>query len=168
MPSCYRMSFQRERERERTRNDAAPVIRNFIWEGNESGGGRDWFSPSFFFSVIRKKLKDWKRTPGWNVRAFLMKVAIAGARFWWNFVNWQMRSISSKRKDTSNRLWTNVIDTNQTKIRTNDNKVTKKEYRATTVPSPYTLIRHYPRFAPSVKLKGNWVETLGPFPPPPW
>lgn len=126
------------------------------------------FPPSFFFSVIRKKLKDWKRTPGWNVRAFLMKVAIAGARFWWNFVNWQTRSISSKRKDTSNRFSTNVIDTNQTKIRTNDNKVTKKEYRATTVPSPYTLIRHYPRFAPSVKLKGNWVETLGPFPPPPW
>lgn len=38
----------RERERERTRNDAAPVIRNFIWEGNESGGGRDWFSPLLF------------------------------------------------------------------------------------------------------------------------
>lgn len=47
-PRANRMSFQRERERERTRNDAAPVIRNFIWEGNESGGGRDWFSPLLF------------------------------------------------------------------------------------------------------------------------
>lgn len=45
-PRANRMSFQRERER--TRNDAAPVIRNFIWEGNESGGGRDWFSPLLF------------------------------------------------------------------------------------------------------------------------
>lgn len=111
-PRANRMSFQRERERGHAMTlrpwFAISYGKEMKVEEEEIG-----FPPSFFFSVIRKKLKDWKRTPGWNVRAFLMKVAIAGARFWWNFVNWQMRSISSKRKDTSNRFSTNVIDTNR-------------------------------------------------------
>lgn len=57
------------------------MIRNFIWEGNESGGGRDWFSPLLFLFGYTEEAEGLEKKPGWNVRAFLMKVAIAGARF---------------------------------------------------------------------------------------
>lgn len=48
------------------------LIRNFIWEGNESGGGRDWF-----FSYYMEEVQGLEK----NARAFLMKVAIGGAKF---------------------------------------------------------------------------------------
>lgn len=48
------------------------LIRNFIWEGNESGGGRDWF-----FSYYMEEVQGLEK----NARAFLMKVAIGGRSF---------------------------------------------------------------------------------------
>ena len=48
------------------------MIRNFIWEGNESGGGRDWFSLPFLFGYMEEV--GGKECLRWNVRASLMKV----------------------------------------------------------------------------------------------
>lgn len=63
------------------------MIRNFIWEGNESGGGRDWFSlpPPFSFRLYGRSWR--KRMPAWNVHAFLMKVAMVGDTFDIEFSN---------------------------------------------------------------------------------